>query len=767
MSKGKKIIIFIIVLLIVISGITIFVFYYTPKNTLNNNVEKETKEYGLVAKKIIDDNNVLVFNDGYIKKEGTQNLWYDLNDNFIAILNYYYINDFNDNLYYVEENGIYDTDGLIYAIPSNNYDISYRDNYIILSLFNDKILIDLETREAVAVSNVLIMDNYIYVEDFNENKVYLYNSKESGLIGVYNNCVEDFYNNIIKFYGDDGNAFLINGNLYTDIYYLNDNLSADYNVCDEGAKLYANNNVLIDGCYLEYELLDNGFIKANSIADESYIYDSFGNLLLESEYLEVVGNYLIGDNVIINSSDLSSKIEKKDYFDDFEFYQNNYVFSARGKDYNIVDNDFNVLKGPYYSLDCLDDICIYQTNDGYYGILKDMEEIDVSKEFIDMYFVSDSIVGVTYNKTYVMEISNETNNIELEDVSYQDKFNYIVKNNDNLNGFNDLVLEVDDVIQKYRNYLNENYFLWSLTRLNVSAVQSSTDDSWAGLYTNSEKKIEYIPIYLDDSNHVFYHELFHFLDDSINFSDNDFNEILYMCDDELLDYFAISKLPFSEKLMCENVYINIYNFLVEAGAEAGVAKTFTNQITAYNNIVSIYTMLEYLFGSNVIDDIYMSNRTFYLLLKLLIDSGYTFEEAVDINNFFVLLKDDYDYNDDALIDIMSDLYTKVKGGNYANDKQFVYLLGTYFGGRINYTNFSNVISYEEFVDKYTYSIFNEILDNNFGLRFVPGDGIFINNEFKISLPLHYYGGEEAEPAVLLVDYDFINDEILDWSTVIF
>ena len=347
------------------------------------------------------------------------------------------------------------------------------------------------------------------------------------------------------------------------------------------------------------------------------------------------------------------------------------------------------------------------------------------------------------------------------------KYSKVVENNTNITKYKRQVYNLFQILIKdnINKYLDEDYFFEKLSKLNIYVDSSISSDGVGGYYYYDSNIIE-----LDKEGSMqVYHELMHFLDRSINSGISDYN---WFCNKKKYkdnDYYKLSE---NEQEKC--MYLGSYStdFITEAGAEIYSAKYFKKGVVAYFDISAYFTALEYIFGSEKMDEIFLSSNSDTDFMALLIENGISvqdYENTVKDLSFYTYPYKYLDYTPSGkVLDSLIDLYKKnIKNKIWTNDEEFKYLLRTFMdmGYDAKYEN----SKYKGDLDKIAYKSYDDFLKReNDMLKQIPS-----NIEFNTTpIPAYiidntmYFGSKikidgKDNNTIGYFKYDFNNKKIID------
>lgn len=812
--KKKKII---VIILIIIFGIGIGTTTYLLLPKKSNLKEPVLNINNTI---VINSLNVEVGNDFYIVKNDNGFTTYDLLQNKLytyedkytgySIYNNYIIITNEDKTLVIDKNGKEIITGKYLTSLYNNtkyliidnkvYNSNMNEIYTLPDYFNDKELylcqiindnlimtfedkqynkiINLNTKEEVYTN----FDEYISTEIENEESKYII-IKFNDKYDIYDTIKKEI---VIKDINIDRNLvitkdnetmYIHNDKIYKNNTKINNKYHMDNTSCEVGGKLLDNkNNIIIDKCMLYYEELFTDIIMgANN--ENSVLY--INNKILSANSFTKEGEYII--SYTYNENESTSKIYNKEGKEiktgSITYFINNNIY----KEYNTTTQTFyftnNKLEKISPEFDYID--CPYNnycnTSDTDYNKTLYRNGKKITSNIYDEIIVKENyIVATTVFNTYIYslgtnpeinintkeELDINTNEIidkyELksmetkikDNIDFFNKYAYIIENSNKLLDYKKQVLDIFEIIIDNKKYLNEISLLKKLKELNIVY----TDDLDPGVAATYEDGNTRINLGEKDTG-TLYHELTHFIDYSFN--SNNYRYHLYKCDNKYI-------IQANYSSQCEILRIET-NFITEAGAELYSGKYFTKEIEAYSPAPLILEALEYIYSQEEINKWFFESDTYFK--KIWLDMGYSFEDTQKvIESLTKRTKIGY-YNDDDtifLVDAIIDLYKYQNSNEFLQDNKFTYILRSLIGNKKDFSNskYSNELKTitsnndtikelfkEKFPDYYFYNDF--------------GNFIIIDNKPYLSFMAYNKG----KTKILLIDYDFDNNSIIDYTEI--
>ena len=814
-KKNKKKIIFILLglLLILIMGIILLIIY---KNKDNN-------ELNINDKIVINDPNVFIYNNFYIKKNEDNIMVYNFdndiiykydgkidgyevfNDKYILMDtdNEYMVIDNTGNMvtkgingmsvpevdtntkYIIVDNKIYDNEMKeIYQLPDyfveetfvnyNLYSLNITNNILVMVFVNNErnMLVDMDTKKEMYLGfdrYLRLSDRYIAIGYDDKYKIIDTDSKKI----IYDDVRMD--ENLV-IWNNDKYIYIYNDKIYTDGTKINDKYYMKSEGCKVGSKLVSDNEIKISECMLYYEEYDNDVIMGFNI-DNSILYIN-GDIKTASIFNKIgryIKSYQYNDGLTIYNvydSDGKKVLENKELY-----YLCNDIYQEYDINENIsyfLDSNLNIISDKFNYASCNNNgYCIVSDNNYNKMLYKDgkivtnniYDDIEIKDNYITAKMLFNSFIYRLgnldeINIDYVEEVKIDTDEmIDKYDLSsihdkidnnkvLFNKYAYIVENNNNLLEYKKQVMDMFSVVIDNKEYLNELTLLKKLKDLNIEHVQ----DLGAGIAGTYSDSFGDIKIRLKEiSNNTLYHELMHFIDYSFN--SNNLGTYIYDCNGKYL----VGK---SYNTTCDIVSIDT-NFIVEAGAEVYSGKYFTKEVMAYQPAPTILEALEYICGSDEVREWYFNNDIYFKMLWF--DIGYS-KEKVDkvieaLTSQTQVIRNGND-NILLIVDSLIDLYKYRNGNEFLKDNKFKYIIRSILNYRNDFSASKYKNELEEIMsDKDT--IVNVFRDkfSEYGYYDGYGNILIIDNQVYISISCY----KDNKLGVLLIEYDFNNNRVLDYS----
>lgn len=816
-KKNKKKIIFILLglLLILIMGIILLIIYK----------DKDNNELNINDKIVINDPDVFIYNNFYIKKNEDNIMVYNFdndiiykydgkidgyevfNDKYILMdtgneymvidntgnmvikgINGMSVHEMDTNIkYIIVDNKLYDNEMKeIYELPDyfveetfvnyNLYSLNITNDILAMVFVNNEhnMLVDIDAKKEMYLGfdgYLRLSDRYIAIGYDNKYKIIDTDSKKV----IYDNVRVD--ENLI-IWNNDNYMYIYNDKIYTDGTKINNKYHMKSEGCKVGSKLLYDNEIKIDECMLYYEEYDNdvimGFNIDNSILyingdiKKASIFNKIGRYIKSYQYNEGLTTYNVYDR------DGKIVLENKELY-----YLGNDIYQEYDIDENIsyfLDSNLNIISDKFNYASC---------NKNGYCIVSDNN----------------------YNKMLYKDGKVVTNNI-YDDIEIKDNyitakmlFNSFIYRLGNLDEINidyveEVKIDTDEMIDKYdlssiKDKIDNNKVLFNKyayiveNNNNLLEYKKQVMDMFSVVIDNKEylneltllKKlrdlnIEHVQdlgvgvagVYSDSLGEI-----------KIKLKERDNNTLYH----ELMHFIDYSfnnnsfgsyiyncngkySIGKSYNTACEIVSIDT-NFITEAGAELYSGKYFTKEIMAYQPAPTILEALEYICGSNEVKNWYFNNDIYFKMLWF--DIGYSKEEVDKVIEALTSQTQVIKSGDDNIIlivDSLIDLYKYRNGNEFLNDNKFKYIIRSMLDYRHDFSSSKYKNELEEIMsDRDT--IVNVFRDkfSEYGYYSGYGEVLIIDNQVYISISCY----KDNKLGVLFVEYDFDNNKVLDYSYI--
>lgn len=695
--------------------------------------------------------------------------------------------------YLIIDDKIYDSNmQVIYTLPdyfidqifikNNLYSLDIINDVMFLTFSNKKynLMVDLTTKQEYQNFDSYMTfnnsDNNITFVAINSNDSYkIFNTIDKTVL-IENATIDE--NLIIS--ASNETMYIYKNNVYQNGTKINTSYHMYNDNCSIGSKLVdESNDIIIDKCMLYYEeLFNNVIVGSNNETSILFI----NNKLLEASTFSKTGDYISSynyDNIndvsiykVYNQLGEEIVDNKGIYYIGSGYYQ---VYDTQENLSYFADNKLNTISDKFEYANCSYNNFCEVTNDNYNKILYRNGK-KVSNNLYDSISINNNyIVAKTLFNTYIYKLgsSNEINidylenlDVDIEQIiskydlnNIKDKiesnsllfkkYAYIVENNDYLLQYKKQVMNMFEVIVDNKDYLDELGFLKKLEKLNIE-INDNLRPGVAGEYYDSDVKISL----KETTNNTLYHELMHFIDFSFNHHNNRYS--IYKCNDEYV-------LKNGYNSTCDLIKIDS-NFITEAGAEVYSGKYFTSEITAYNPAPTILETLEYICGSNEVEKWFFESDIYFK--KIWLDIGYSYDDTSKVINALsneTQINSNGSDNTTLIVDALIDLYKYKKDTDFMNDSKFKYMLRSI----IDYRKDFHDSKYKEELNLVISDNYNisKILDDSLGEYVFYknfGDVLIIDDKTYISILCY----KENETGLLLVEYDFDNNIILNYNYIL-
>ena len=348
------------------------------------------------------------------------------------------------------------------------------------------------------------------------------------------------------------------------------------------------------------------------------------------------------------------------------------------------------------------------------------------------------------------------------------KYAYVVEKNENITEYKKYVYDLFKMLMQdnITEYLDEQYFFSKLSELKIEVNESITNEGVGGYYHDNGTTVEIDKPY----SVTLYHELVHFIDYSIN---NVERVDLWKCKDKIIEDDEYEELSASDKHKCEYIYVYNPDFIVEGGAELYSAKYFKRGVISYFPSVAYLTAMEYILGSEKIDELFLSDNSDHDYALLLFENGISIEDyestLFDLSHFTYTERDlNYEFSGKTL-DTLIDLYkNNMKNKDWTKDETFKYLLRLIL--EIGETRMYKNSKYKTELSKLAYKTYDDFLKqeskmlNQFpkGIDFnaTPVPAYFVDNELYLGTTV-IKNGELLEKTFGYFKYDFSKQKMSD------
>lgn len=738
--------------------------------------------------------NVFKINDIYYLYKKNGELVTSSNDEIKIVISsdepYFII---NNTLYSMDKDEIYKDKDLV-----NIDNFIVINDYIFVNSEMQNIMINMIDNNKIALDKYYNYDNYIVAFFKDGKKVSLVN-KINGEKADYASYEQKNYG-LVLFNNQEDKVILINDSklIQYDERIKYDNYQFDYSLCENGFKVFdKDNNIISDNCFDKfgigtnneielYEnidnldmlnvsyLIDNKIVKYSPVGDYYIEYkdeDDSSEIILYDKSFNVIENkcpfsfnydgnyYICGDT--INNYFMNSSLEKVGQeYENIISYDNGYYAVIKNNMYGLLHNDEVLIDNKYNTM--ISDNNVIVASDAYridFYILGEGEELDSSKlyeDFIEYNDVNIDSLVKKYGLDDDIKIINENEQLFK-------KFAYLVENNSKLGKYKRYVMKTFKTVALNKEYMNEDYFLLGLKRLNIKFVKDRLNPNLCGLYSDGTVGID---IYCDEEK-VVYHELTHFIDFRLG---NRKSGNIYEYDGKYIDEYEYKNLDAFSKKKAVYKGTSIANFLTEGGAEINQAIYLSdNLVTTYFDQVKIYSMLSYILGTDKMNEIYFSSNGDYKLFSELVNSGWDYDkykrfiELVAPNNYLNSFYRPYSEKERfEVADMMIDLYeSKRNETKWYDDKVLFYLISNYIGYARPSTSYTNRSSEYMKIDTAKNSIIFDKVYANLKIG---------NVSRSYPIPSYYANGKiymivNADSKNYVVDYNVDINDVVNYRQI--
>ena len=816
-KKNKKKIIFILLglLLILIMGIILLIIYK----------DKDNNELNINDKIVINDPDVFIYNNFYIKKNEDNIMVYNFdndiiykydgkidgyevfNDKYILMDtgNEYMVIDDTGNMvikgtngmsvpevdtnikYIIVDNKLYDNEMKeIYQLPDyfveeifvnyNLYSLNITNDILTMVFVNNEhnMLVDIDTKKEMYLGfdrYLRLSDRYIAIGYDNKYKIIDTDSKKV----IYDNVRVD--ENLI-IWNNDNYMYIYNDKIYTDGTKINNKYHMKSEGCKVGSKLLYDNEIKIDECMLYYEEYDNdvimGFNIDNSILyingdiKKASIFNKIGRYIKSYQYNEGLTTYNVYDR------DGKIVLENKELY-----YLGNDIYQEYDNDENIsyfLDSNLNIISDKFNYASCnKNGYCIVSDNNYNKMLYKDgkvvtnniYDDIEIKDNYITAKMLFNSFIYRLgnldeINIDYVEEVKIDAD--EMIDKYDLSSIKDKIDNNKVLFNKYAYIVENNNNLLEYKNQVMDMFSVVIDNReyLNELTLLKKLRD--LNIEHVQDLGVGVAGVYSDSLGEI-----------KIKLKERDNNTLYH----ELMHFIDYSfnnnsfgsyiyncngkySIGKSYNTTCEIVSIDT-NFITEAGAEVYSGKYFTKEIMAYQPAPTILEALEYICGSNEVKNWYFNNDIYFKMLWF--DIGYSKEEVDKLIEALTSQTQVIKSGDDNIIlivDSLIDLYKYRNGNEFLNDNKFKYIIRSMLDYRHDFSSSKYKNELEKIMsDRDT--IVNVFRDkfSEYGYYSGYGEVLIIDNQVYISISCY----KDNKLGVLFVEYDFDNNKVLDYSYI--
>ena len=819
-KNKKKIILLVLILLLIITiiGIILFRIYN------NKNKDNDKEEFNINDKIVINDTNVNIYSDFYIKKNDDNIIVYNFDNNIIykydgKIDNYevfsdkyilidtdneYMVIDNTGNMiikgingmsvhevdtntkYILVDNKIYAKDMKeIYQLPDyfveetfvnyNLYSLNITNNILVMVFVNNErnMLVDMDTKKEMYLGfdrYLRLSDRYIAIGYDNKYKIIDTDSKKV----IYDNVRVD--ENLI-IWNNDNYMYVYNNKIYTDGTKINNKYHMKSEGCKVGSKLLYDNEIKIDECMLYYEEYDNDIIMGFNI-DNSVLYingdvkraslfNKIGNYIKSYQYNEGLTTYNVYDR------DGKIVLENKELY-----YLGNDIYQEYDIDENIsyfLDSNLNIIsdKFNYASCNNNNEYCIVSDNN-YNRMLYRNGKLVTNNIYDDIEIKDNYITAKMLFNSFIYRLGN------LDEI--------------NIDYVEEVKIDTDEMIDKYdlssiHDKIDNNKVLFNKyayiveNNNNLLEYKKQVMDMFSVVIDNKEYLNELTLLKkLKDLNIEHVQDLGAGIAGTYSDSFGDIkirlkersNNTLYHELMHFIDYSFNSNnlgtyiydcngkylVGKSYNTTCDIVSIDT-NFIVEAGAEVYSGKYFTKEVMAYQPAPTILEALEYICGSDEVREWYFNNDIYFKMLWF--DIGYSKEKVDKIIEALTSQTQVIRNGDDnilLIVDSLIDLYKYRNGNEFLKDNKFKYIIRSILSYRGDFNSSKYKNELEEIMSDKD-TIVNVFRDKFSEYGYYDGYGNILIIDNQVYISISCY--KDNKLGVLLIEYDFNNNRVLDYS----
>ena len=344
-----------------------------------------------------------------------------------------------------------------------------------------------------------------------------------------------------------------------------------------------------------------------------------------------------------------------------------------------------------------------------------------------------------------------------------------VEKNEKLGDYREFVTRLFPHVAKHIKDENKTFFLDQMSKLQFKVE----DIDFGGQYQSDTEEILVSSNYYQweetDTCFILYHETFHFIDRYIDgmeqcvtfngqgFSDVD-NDGQYEGPDEFVT--------------C--------HFAEEGMADLYVAKSLSKSFDSYHAACNFLTAMQYIYGSDVVEDMLFDRNTTRKFISILQELGYNNTRIVKIIKDFNAYT--YDFWDSETLtvsfeDVLVDMYEKKIGPDWQKDPTFCFLLYNQSHAYVPERCFSGNYQHKEIKDvledekakmhtrcdtvNQTTDVFQDEEDpENWHAAF------YVNGELLLSeITWRWDENDEYESKIHLLRYDFEKETVIEHKVV--
>ena len=476
MKKNKKrLVISILVLFVICISVIVYIIINKHVNVF------EDKGLGIESIITLNNINVKIGDDFYVKDEGKKLVIYDFSNNIISeyqdsysyyeIINKKYILVIDKNIkriidkngnvlvngthvkssydskYILVDNCVYDNYmNKVYVLDFTGefeYTAEFGNNLLFINSYqkdSKSAIVDLKEKKVLwdnfensaSYSN---NGNVNYFRFTKDNKGYLFDAKRKQILYEDITYENESYMDYNTFMYKDNVLYIEDDIIYKDNTKINNRYIMSKDTCDKGYKLKDNkNNIVVDKCMYAYKMLFDDAILG--IDEENYIlfYKDKeivgGEITLEGDYIKVAASLdLLGDGSTYEYYD--KNLKQINISEDISIsYIADNVYS--GYDYinyksSFLDKNLKIVEDNLYNIYCDNNYCDMSKNAYEHYLYKNGKKL-VDDAFVSINFNKDEIILESLYKTYIVKLGNNKKRLN---------FNF------------DFNIDIDDIISKY------------------------------------------------------------------------------------------------------------------------------------------------------------------------------------------------------------------------------------------------------------------------------------------------------------------------------
>ena len=344
-----------------------------------------------------------------------------------------------------------------------------------------------------------------------------------------------------------------------------------------------------------------------------------------------------------------------------------------------------------------------------------------------------------------------------------------VATNEKLGDFREFVIRLFPEVAAHIRDENKALFLDKISKLQFEIG----DIEFGGEYHSDTEKVIVSSNYYQWEEgatcFILYHETFHFVDRYIDGME------------QVVTYNGMDFFPLDNEVMYEgsDEYVRC-SFADEGMADLYVAKSLSKTFDSYRPACNFLTTMEYIYGSDVVEDMLFDRNTTMKFISILKELDYENSKILKIIKDFNAYT--YDFWDADPVtrsfeDVLVDMYQKKIGPDWQNDPQFCFLLynqtrayspSRRFSGNYLHSEITNVTEKELANMQTRCDTINQTAD-----IFCEEDDpetwhtvFYVDGELWLSEPTWTYDeNDDYEIEIQLLRYDFEKETIVEHTVV--